>query len=135
MTRLLPISLMLLSLAALQSSPHASRPGQAAGVVAFGGGAGGGGGTPTPPIGLAPIAPTLDLLNDPFVVRVALIADGPRVIVLRTRDGRLVGVSRLTSGQPAALPLPPDGALLDILGTDVVGLPVAPGQQVTVVDG
>lgn len=118
----------------LGMSSAARDPLVSAGSPLLGGGSGGGV-NPTPPIGNAPVDPSLSTLPGGGPILLQVLGSGRRVVVLRSRDGRLLRVALLEPGQGASLWVPRDGALLDVLGTDVVGLPVVPGVQLTVAPG
>lgn len=103
------------------------------GETAFGGGVGGSN-PPMPPL-VAPLSPTLQTTPGNGPILLAVSGPGRRVVVLRSIDGRLLDLRVAEAGEAliAAVSVPAEGALLDVLGTDVVGLPVVPGAVVRIV--
>lgn len=100
-----------------------------AGTPAFGGAPGGG--NPTPPIGLAPIPPTLGR-GTAVRFTLQLMAPAPRFVVLRDTSGRLLHVTRVEGSALLVLPVPAGGAVLDVLGGSALGLGVMPGDRLRV---
>lgn len=133
--RLFPVTCIALLLAAgaLDSAPTRDP----APTIAFGGS----GGTlpPVPPLAgsnltsQAPCDPTLTTPGSgPVLLQV--VSRGQRVAVLRSTRGRLLAVALTDEAGRVLFPaVPTDGALLDVLGSDSVGLPVAPWSRVIVV--
>lgn len=103
------------------------------GETAFGGGAGGGN-PPLPPL-LAPLAPGLGSAPGAGTVLVAVTGPVRRVVVLRSRDGRLLDLRVKAPGEALVIQasVPGQGAWLDVLGTEAVAVPVAPGSALRVV--
>lgn len=127
---------LLALLACLVLCAPAARPSREAtpGDVAFGGG--GGTVNPVPPIGLLPVPPTLGHNGGYSRFLLQVQAPTARVAVLRTRDGKVIDVVHLdASVVRLAMAVPLEGALLDVLGTDALGVPVVPGITLTVVGG
>lgn len=109
--------------------------------VAFSGG--GSGTTGTPPLG--PQSSTPSAYDGPAgahagsipntVVRLVPLTQGPRTwhrVVLRL-EGEVIASLRIPSGVavPLALPATP-GLRLDVLGSDAIDIPVAPGARVLI---
>ncbi len=101
--------------------------------AAFDGG-GGGSVNPSPPNSILPVAPTFTQAPGNGRVLLMVWAPARRVVVVRSRAGELLDMAVASPREPLLLRVPAGGALLDLLGTDVVGLPVVPGQALTVVD-
>lgn len=104
------------------------------GSLAFDGG-GGGGGNPLPPNALAPVAPTFVEVPGRGPLLVTMTGPVRRLVVLRDRTGRLLDLAVTDARGRALLAVPVEGALLDVPGTDVVGLAVAPGGGLALVIG
>jgi len=99
------------------------------------GGAGAGGVNPTPPIGNAPVDPSMSVAPAGGSILLQVLGPGRRVVVLRSRAGELLALRPVEPGQALGLWVPREGALLDVLGSDVVSLPVAPGCRLAVAPG
>lgn len=133
-----PAPYRLVGVLALVAAAATAHGGDRPGGLTLSGGAGGGTLPPVPPqagnnsASQAPVDPTLSSApSGPVLVQV--LAGGRRAVIVRDRQGRVLHASMTDQRGRAIVPaVLAQGALLDILGTDCVGLPVAPGVHVVV---
>jgi hypothetical protein len=88
---------------------------------------GGGGVSPDPPIGkVAPLARASVTVN-------SVSSPGPWIVYVTNAQGGIVQTCVVSAGTPEALTLPMvTGLQLDVVGTDAIGGPVAPGQSLEI---
>ena len=130
------LALLLLSLLGSVSAFSQSRVDLT--TIAFGGGGDVNPVTPptaTPPGSIAPSVPTMAPPSSTRIVVVKVVSAQRRVLVLRDGTGRLLDVA-WTDGRGLAVlvAVPESGAVLDVLGTDVLGLPVQSGSVLRIVE-
>jgi len=106
-------------------------------TIAFGGGGDVNPVTPptvTPPGSVVPGAGALVPSGPHRVVVLKVVSLTRRLVVVRDLGGRLIGLA--FTGDRGLLvigDIPASGALIDVLGTDAIGIPVLPGQVLTIV--